>query len=297
MNANCPKCRQESRLHLRIGDLNRRITDAIFDYYCCSACGIIFLWPVPNDLSKYYPNDYYCIPISREAFIAAAELERYKIDIVRRFASHGRLLEIGPAYGSFTYLAKQAGFEAYAIEMDEACCRFMNEVVGVRAIHSLDTDSALRASSPFDVIALWHVVEHLADPWSTLALIAQRLELGGVLVVAAPNPDAFQFRVLGRYWTHLDAPRHLELIPSGTLSDHVQRLGLVPLLITTTDEGSLGWNDFGWGMSLANFSDKRYIRKGLRLIGSAISRVLAPLERVNGRGSAYTAVFRRERRA
>jgi len=295
MNANCPRCRLESHLRFRIGDLNRRITDAIFDYYCCSACGILFLWPVPEDIGKYYPDDYYSIPPSFDAFAAAAETERYKIELVQRFATRGRLLEIGPAYGAFTWLAKQAGFDAFAIEMSEACCRFMNEVAGIRAVHSLNIDAALRATGPCDVIALWHVIEHLPDPWRTLELLADRLNPGGVLVIAAPNPLAFQFGLMGRYWTHLDAPRHLHLIPAATLSAHAQGLGLETSLSTTRDPGSLGWNDFGWGMTFANASGNWYLKRGFRLAGRLIGRLFLPVDSAEGRGSAYTAIFRKAR--
>lgn len=297
MNANCPQCRRESPVHFIVGDLNRNITDEIFDYYRCPVCGVIFLWPIPTDLGKYYPNHYYHIPASLQEFAAVAELQRHKIETVTRFVSRGRLLEIGPSYGSFAYLAKQTGFEVEAIEMDEACCRFMNDVLGVHANHSTDMEAAVRDSGPYNVIALWQVIEHLPDPWSTLDLIVQRLEPGGLLVVATPNPNALQFRILGRLWAHVDAPRHLELIPSRTLVEYVQQLGLNPLLITTTDEESIRCNVFGWETSLSNFSGRRYTRAGLRLIGNTISRILAPIERAEGRGSTYTAVFRKERRA
>jgi 2-polyprenyl-3-methyl-5-hydroxy-6-metoxy-1,4-benzoquinol methylase len=297
MKAACPRCRLEALPRFRVGDLNRRISGENFDYYRCPDCDILVLWPVPGDVGRYYPNDYYSIPRSLQALAAAAELERYKIEIVQRFRSGGRLLEIGPAYGSFTYLAKQAGFQVDAIEMDESCCRFMRDTLGIHVTQSVDTDAALRGSGPYAVIALWHVIEHLPDPWSTLKLIVDRLEPGGVLVLAAPNPEALQFRMLGRFWTHLDAPRHLELIPSAALSAHLQTLGMKTLLVTTTDEGSLGWNVFGWEMSLANFSRNRYVRRGLRLIGRVISWILAWFENVEGRGSAYTAVYRKGERA
>lgn len=293
--APCPQCREESPLYCRVGDVNRKTTKEEFDYFRCPSCGIVFLWPVPDGLDRYYPNDYYAIPHSLEAFSKNAKLEQYKVDIMQRFASGGRLLEIGPAYGSFTYLAKQAGFDVDAIEMNGACCRFMIDVLGVRATHSLDTDAALRNSGVYDVIALWHVVEHLPDPWASLKLLAQHLNPGGVLIIAAPNPRALQFKLLRRFWTHLDAPRHLELIPSNVLSEQARQLGLIPVLITTADRGSLGWNKFGWEMSLANFLTNRYGRWALRQCGRIISKVTAPLERVNGFGSAYTVVFRKER--
>ena len=290
--APCPRCGQRSSLQFRAADRNRRTSGEAFDYYRCSACGIVFLSPLPADLSKYYPQDYYGIPPSLKALPEAAAPERYKIDIVRRFAASGRLLEIGPAYGSFAYLAKEAGFAVDTIEMDEACCRFMTQM-GIHAIHHADTNAALRASGPYDVIALWHVIEHLPDPWSTLQVIVERLKPGGLIVIAAPNPLAFQFRLLGRLWTHLDAPRHVELIPSSLLSRHLQQLGVAPLAITTNDPGGLGWNVFGWEMSFASFSANPAIRLGLRLAGRLASLLAAPLDRIEGNGSAYTALFRK----
>ena len=282
---------------MKAKDWNRSITDESFDYYRCAACGIIFLSPIPPDIGKYYSNDYYSIPASVAELAAAAELERYKIDLVQRFATRGRLLEIGPAYGAFTWLAMQAGFDAFAIEMSEACCRFMNEVAGIRAVHSLDIDAALRAAEPCDVIALWHVIEHLPDPWGTLRLVAERLSPGGVLVVAAPNPLAFQFGLMGRYWTHLDAPRHLELIPAATLAGHVQGLGLETALSTTRDPGSLGWNDFGWGMTFANASANWALKRGFRLIGRVVGKLFTTVDSAEGRGCAYTVVLHKARQA
>ena len=293
MQAACPRCRQPSALHLSAKDWNRRITDETFDYYRCAACGIVFLSPVPPDIGKYYPGDYYGIPSTIADLAAAAELERYKIELVLRFATRGRLLEIGPAYGAFTLLAKQAGFDAFAIEMSEACCKFMNEVAGIRAIHSLDVDAALRAAGPCDVIALWHVIEHLPDPWGTLRLLAERLNPGGVLVIAAPNPLAFQFGLMGRYWTHLDAPRHLHLIPAATLSAHAHGLGLATVLSTTRDAGSLGWNDFGWGWTFANVSRNWFLNRAFRRLGSLVGKLFLPWDAAEGRGSAYTLVLKK----
>ncbi len=291
MNAACPKCLRGSPLKFRVGDRNRRITSEVFNYYRCQTCDIQFLWPIPENLGRYYENDYYEIPDSLEALAARAETERFKIDIVRRFVSGGRLLEIGPAWGNFAYLAKQAGFQVDAIELDTQCCRFLERVVGIRAIHDDNIEKALLDGATYDVIALWHVIEHLPNPWTALNLMAKKLNPGGVLIMAAPNPGAFQFRVLGRHWAHIDAPRHLELIPSQTLIDHGRDLGLRTLMVTTTDQGSLGWNMFGWAVSLANLSQNRHLGHLLHFIGRVIGRLVMSIEKKEGLGSAYTVVL------
>jgi len=292
----CPRCRHASPHHFSVGDRGRKTTKEIFDYYKCLSCGIVFLWPIPHNISKYYSTDYYQIPSSLKNLSAAAELERHKLETVVRFKPKGKLLEIGPAYGSFSYLAKREGFDVSAIEMDENCCRFMNDVVGIHTIHCTDIEAALRKIGPFDVITLWQVIEHLPDPWSVLNAIVERLNPEGILLVATPNPESLQFHLLRRYWAHVDAPRHLELIPSSVLVKHLKKLGATPLFITTSNKESARCNIFGWETSFYAFSDKRYIKGLLYWTGKIISRILRPVERLGSLGSAYTAVFRKDRK-
>lgn len=256
---------------------------------------MIFLSPVPDDLGKYYPQDYYSIPSAVSEVAKAAEFEHYKIDIVKQFTSNGRLLEIGPAYGSFLYLAKQAGFDVEAIEMDLSCCKFISETIGVKAIQNNDPANALKNTVPYNVIALWHVIEHLPDPWHTLEAISNKLQPRGFLVIAAPNPGAFQFHVLGRFWPHVDAPRHVSLIPLSLLTKQMSSLGLRCIWSTTVDKGTLGWNSFGWVYFFSNFTNLRFIKTGLAIIGRIVSIILEPIERINGLGSAYTVVFQKEK--
>ena len=156
----CPCCHTESPFYFCSKDYNRNITQEIFNHYSCHQCGLIFIAPVPVNLSDYYPEAYHFVPESSEYLEEGSKPEKYKIEIVQRFSEKGRLLEIGPSYGSFTYLAKKAGFEVEAIEMNAQCCQFLNEVIGVNAINSDDPIVTLGQMKPYDVIALWHVVEH-----------------------------------------------------------------------------------------------------------------------------------------
>ena len=294
----CPNCARGSSEIFSAKD-NRGISRDTFPYYRCGACGLIFLWPIPADLDRYYPSDYYGFPGSLEEMESAVAGERYKIEMVKQFASGGRLLEIGPGGGGFAYLAKQAGFEVSAIEMNAASCRYLADVIGVRAIHRVDSAEAILAEGTHDVIAAWHVIEHLVDPWPTVAAAAARLAPDGVLVLAAPNPASVQFRLLGRNWVHVDAPRHVQLIPVPLLKRRAAGLGLRPLLITTNDEGSLHWNRFGWEESLRIVFPSRpgrIFRPTARTLGGLFTALFSPIEESGLRGSTYTAVFQKVER-
>lgn len=293
MKNKCSYCGTESDIYFHSKDYNRKISEVIFNHYRCPKCSLIFIAPNPDNLGDYYPQSYYFVPESTVPLEAAAGHERYKIEIVQRYVRQGRLLEIGPSLGCFTFLAKKSGFEAEAIEMDARCSKFLNEVAGIPTVNSSDTCGALKTLKPFDVIAMWHVIEHLPNPWETLEVISEKLNPGGILVLAAPNPDAFQFHILGRYWPHVDAPRHLLLIPPQILVEKMAVLGMEVELITTTDEGSLGWNVFGWEFFFSNLNTHPRINRILRLFGRMVAKLFSPIEKIEGKGSAYTMVFRK----
>jgi len=294
IESQCPVCSIQGLPFLQAKDYNRRISTERFLYYKCPSCGLIYLLNVPEDLGKYYPADYYTIPNDRESLLANSAREQYKLEIVQQFINMGRILEIGPALGTFAFLAKQSGFDVDVIEMDKQCCHFIQNELGIRAIQSDVPMAALAGLSGYNVITLWQVIEHLPDPWSVLKVAVEKLLPGGILVISAPNPDAFQFRIFGRFWTHIDAPRHVELIPILLLKHYMDSLGLKAILITTKDSGSLGWNIFGWQVSLMNFFTNRIARFIMRILGLVLSIVISPIERRDGRGSAYTIVFQKE---
>lgn len=293
MKASCPLCKIQAHHCFRSADYNRKITDEYFDYYRCPSCKLIFLSPVPDGLGKYYSKEYYAVPVSREQLEKEAERDRFKIDIIRKFAARGRLLEIGPSRGLFAMLAKHAGYEVEVLERDRECCVFLRDTIGVKAIHGDDLAEGLKNSDRYDVIALWHVIEHLPEPWNALRTISEKLLPGGILVISAPNPEAFQFRVLKSYWTHVDAPRHLSLIPLALLRKQAQLQGLVTLWSTTRDKGSIECNRSGWKDSLESAAGRGLRRKTYRRLGRLMSVIAMPIEHLNGVGSAYTVVFRK----
>jgi 2-polyprenyl-3-methyl-5-hydroxy-6-metoxy-1,4-benzoquinol methylase len=300
MITQCPICEKDCSLAFATKDNNRITSSVYFKYYHCPDCKIIFLSPIPANLEEYYPKQYYTLPSSMQQFESGAEPERYKIELIQRFIPEGRLLEIGPSNGNFTLLAKNAGFDVEAIEMDERCCQYLNEYVGIKAICCSDPVEVLVSAQPYEVIALWHVIEHIPDQWRLLESIAAKTSPKGIVVIASPNPDSFQFRIMGRFWPHVDAPRHVVLIPRQTLIAQMAKMGFAMVLQTTNDRGGLGWNLFGWEfcfrnyLNSFNFLHPRLIQIVARLLGRLVGGIFYFIERVNGLGAAYTIVFRKE---
>ncbi len=287
----CPQCGGDSRFRFEVGDLNQQHSAAIFRYFECGECGLVFQPQPPSDLAAHYPAGYY-LELTIEAVQKAASAEHDKITIVSRHRRNGRLLEIGAGRGVFAWMAREAGFAVDVIEMDPRCCAFINDQLGINAVTG-DNPAALLQNRPaYDVIALWHVVEHMSDPWRLLDCAATRLAPGGVLVVATPNPDSLQFGLLGAAWPHVDAPRHICLIPARTLAARMRNHGLTLVDTVTNDRSACSASRFGWGAWLSRPFKNPLVKRLTYLTGCVLSLFSLPFES-GRRAGAYTVVFRK----
>lgn len=292
-NKPCPLCGGKGQALFTATDENHRISQAPFVYLKCAVCQGVFLDNPPSDLERYYHSEYYAIP-TLEQLQKVADKDRNKIDTVLRFAHYGCLLEVGPAFGVFAWQARQAGFNVNLIEMDSRCCGYLQGRLGFSVKQSDNPPVAMQSLPLHEVIAIWHVLEHLPDPLAFLGSAAANLKPGGVLVISMPNPDAWQFRLMGRRWPHLDAPRHLTLIPESWLTRHAATLGLDKVFLSSDDSDARSWNRFGWQRLLMNRFRGKFMQQIMFVLGYAVSLVMAPFDRKNFSGSAYTIVFRKK---
>jgi 2-polyprenyl-3-methyl-5-hydroxy-6-metoxy-1,4-benzoquinol methylase len=287
--ARCHQCGSTAKLLFAARDLNRRITDEVFPYYRCSECGLVFLHPVPPELGRYYPSTYHEIPASMEELLRGSHKEAFKLEAVGPGVGR-RLLEIGPSHGRFTALAKRAGFDVQVIEMDRECCQFIEKVIGIPAHLAQDAVAALDGMGRFNVIAMWHSLEHLRNPWEVIDALPGHMEKGGRLVIATPNPSSLQFRIFGSRWVHLDAPRHVNLIPHTILEARLAAARMRRVHFSTEDQGARECNLLGWIASFKT-SIPRWHRHPLTSIAWRLSVPLSRLIERGAYGSAYTISF------
>jgi SAM-dependent methyltransferase len=291
----CPFCGAEATFAFTARDRNREASSERFTYDRCHACGTVFLVDPPGDLSRYYVGDYHGFGADEapawQHIRVLQEVERERVELLRRHVSPGALIDVGAGAGGFVFAAREAGFAVTAIEMDERCCRYIEDRLGVRAICSAQPIAELDALPPARVISLWHVLEHLRDPAETIATAARRLEPGGVLALGVPNPRSLQFRVLRGGWHHLDTPRHLSLVPAAAIVEHGRALGLRCVELTTNDAFGRLCNLNGWIYALRRHPARTPPGAPVLAAGKALTTLAAPLERSDGRGAALTILL------
>jgi 2-polyprenyl-3-methyl-5-hydroxy-6-metoxy-1,4-benzoquinol methylase len=291
-SARCELCGGEREFAFTTTDRNRALSARRFSYERCRQCGTYALADVPDDLGIYYPVEYYGDPdLDVLERAAASDAEQAKLALIRAHRPGGRLIEIGPGGGEFSLAARHAGFEVSVIEMDQPTCERVERTIGVAAICSAEPENVLSELPPSDAVVLWHVLEHLPRPGLTLERIAANLAPGGVAAIAVPNPESLQFRLLRGRWAHVDAPRHLFLVPLAALVERAGAHGLSFASATSSDPAGRHWNRFGWEYAVRRFPAVRPSSRLTRAVSTAIELALSPAERRGLTGATYTALF------
>lgn len=290
----CPFCGGESKIILTSKDRNQKTSNSLFKYALCNICGLRYIEDIPDDLSGIYRNEQYDIPFNKDGFQTRAETQQWKVDILKNFVNSGLVMEIGPATGEFAFMASRAGFTPELIEMDKNCCNFLEKSLGFNVINGSDPAGYLADKNKYNAICIWQAIEHIPEFWKLLDISSEHVEKDGVIIISTPNPESFQAKKLGRYWPHIDAPRHLYLIPQYWFHNYAEKNGLSIVLDTTRDVGSTGLNYYGWYLAVRNFAGKflsdRYVQK----IAALITNRFRAVEEIEGNGCSYTIVLKKQ---
>ncbi|OGF47678.1 MAG: hypothetical protein A2452_03345 [Candidatus Firestonebacteria bacterium RIFOXYC2_FULL_39_67] len=184
----------------------------IFDIGKCCYCGLVFIYPPLSneELSKYYPDRFYEVPPEDKLTkIMSIFPGRDKISIVEKTKKKGKILDIGCARGGFLEILKNRGWEAYGVDISTAACKYAKEKLGENNVFNGDITSLELTENYFDVITMWHVIEHATDPLAVLKEVYKLLGPGGSVIINCPNYNSWQRVIFKNNWFALCAPQHL----------------------------------------------------------------------------------------
>lgn len=230
----CPVCGSKTIYpYLEVRD--HAVSGELFQLERCSACDFLRTSPqIPTDkIGLYYQSDGYLSHKAKGSGLtgwlyarARRKMLGWKQEKVERASgkTSGRLLDYGAGIGFFSAHMAQAGWDVSGIEPSAEARAVAQREVGLTlqdepAFWSLPDES-------FDVITLWHVLEHVHELDRTLAKLADLLTPGGTLLIAVPNAlsaDACHYQA---NWAAWDAPRHLWHFSPENLKTTVEKTGL-----------------------------------------------------------------------
>lgn len=160
--------------------------------------------------------NFRCLRLEEEQRLALLNAG-WRLELIRKIRPAGKLLEIGCARGDFLRVARES-FEVYGVEPNP---ELAESAAGAAPVHR---DVIERTPwSGFDVIASFHVIEHVDSPRSFIRAAAERLKPGGLLAIETPNIDSLPYKILRSRWRQF-IPEHYFFFDPKTLarllSDH-----------------------------------------------------------------------------
>jgi SAM-dependent methyltransferase len=123
------------------------------------------------------------------------------LDRIKRYQASGKLLELGCLTGHFLALARKAGYEGVGIEPDPWAAEYARREFGL-SVHEALAPNLLFDDRTFDVIAMFHVMEHLTRPMETLLQLHRILKDEGLLAMEIPIVDTLYPMIVGRRHRH-----------------------------------------------------------------------------------------------
>lgn len=161
----------------------------------CAKCGLAWSDPLPHNPRDYYENDYRVSykgnykPKPKHILRAGnVAISRYR-QIESLLATPLAILDIGSGGGEFSYLLQSLGHDAYGIEPNKGYAEYSIREYGLNVQVGFVQDVIIPQQS-FDLITIWHVLEHTDNPFAVLKKLHSLLKLQGVLVVEVPNIEA-----------------------------------------------------------------------------------------------------------
>ncbi|AEH00859.1 class I SAM-dependent methyltransferase [Lacinutrix sp. 5H-3-7-4] len=171
--------------------------------------------PSLNKLPEYYKSEDYISHTNakRNLFekvyhqVRVYSLKK-KVKLINSFNTESKnILDFGCGTGAFLNEAQNQGWNITGIEPDEKARILANTQTNNAVLPSQDFNTLPEKS--FDVITLWHVLEHIPDLQEKISQLKKLLKENGTLIIAVPNYNSFDAKHYKSFWAAFDVPRHL----------------------------------------------------------------------------------------
>lgn len=188
---------------------------------------MLYTFPKPSleQLPKYYESEDYISHSDKKAGLLSMMYQlvrnltlKSKLNIIERFQPQkGKLLDIGAGTGHFGEIALKNAWQVTGIEPND-CARNVAASKGIAFVNAIEN----LEDNTFDVITMWHVLEHVPNLDDQISQLKRVLKPDGTLIIAVPNFKSFDAKYYKQFWAGFDVPRHLWHFSKNAISTLVQ---------------------------------------------------------------------------
>lgn len=202
---------QNNNLYLTVKDYS--VSKEQFQLYKNDEIDLVYTYPQPeaNQLSKYYESEDYISHTDgkRSLFERVYQVVKgialkNKIRLINNLHEKGNLLDIGAGTGDFLIVANKDGWKTTGVEPSQKA----KNIAINKGVQFVENTTDLENNS-YDVITMWHVLEHVPDVEKQIKELQRLLKPNGTILIAVPNFNSFDAKHYGKFWAAYDVPRHL----------------------------------------------------------------------------------------
>lgn len=208
------------------------ISHTEFTIQQCRQCAFRLTNPRPDSSSigAYYASDQYVshndkgngLMNGAYRLVRSYTLQQKLILLNKLNGKPGQLLDVGCGTGTFLETCQRGGWQVTGMEPDDNA-RSLSAGRIKQPIAATLTD--VPDSNGFDIITLWHVLEHIPALNESLQIIRMLLKGTGRLLIAVPNCDSYDANYYKQYWAAYDLPRHLYHFTPSTMKTLLKQSG------------------------------------------------------------------------
>ena len=197
--------------YLKVKD--HSVSQEIFDLYFDESLDMLVTSPQPDseNLGKYYDSPNYIShtdgnkSLFEKLYQAVKNIAlKNKLNLINSLSENkGKILDIGAGTGDFLAFVKQNGWQTIGVEPSQKA----KEIALKKEVEFANETSELENQS-FDIITMWHVLEHVPDLEKQIHELKRLLKPNGTLIVAAPNFKSFDANHYKEFWAAYDVPIH-----------------------------------------------------------------------------------------
>ena len=226
----CPICGSDKTEYLLTAK-DHLVSGDEFNIDHCSNCGFRFTNPRPDDkeLAKYYDSEEYISHadegnnlVNKLYKIARSFTLKSKLKLINKLSNNKQLLDVGCGTAHFLAYCQRANWQISGVEPNDIARKQAAEKTNI-VIHE---DLSEIDSGSYDVITLWHVLEHLPNLAQTIEQLKVLLAPGGSIIIALPNYEAYEEKGFREHWAAYDVPRHLHHFNQNSLGVLMKNHGL-----------------------------------------------------------------------
>lgn len=290
MNDKCPWCGSENaQLHIELKDLF--LTQEPFKILECKDCGLLYTTPRPNkdEIGKYYKSDeYYSHQENKEGFIPKVYEKVKSINLKNKYTiatektRKGKILDIGCGVGDFLHTMEQHGWEGTGVEPSEEAKAIAKKRIKAQLLSSEEQENLTEGS--FDVITMWHVLEHVDALRWQIQQLYRLCKPGGRIIIALPNYMSYDGQYYKAAWAAYDVPRHLNHFNEETIIKIFEESHLKHIIT----------EKLHWDAYYISYMSEKYLYHSLPLLRGAIKGMISNCKaRKSGEWSSLVYVFER----